>query len=342
MPSAIIYVFSGTYHTLKTAEMLKNHLEDNQILTTTHEVRQPIERIPVPHSGDIVGFGYPVHAFNAPQFFLRFVRSLPPAQNNRAFIFKTSGEPFRINDASSCQLYRTLRKKGYDVVLETHMLMPYNIIRRYPDSLVKQMVLYSDAQCRMLTLRLLNGERDLFRYALRHRLASVLFRIEWFGAWFNGMFYSVDMNQCAQCQRCVKLCPAGNITYDGSRFHFGRNCTMCMRCAMYCPFNAIRIGLLQPWKVNGGYAFTKITDDPKVPSDFVNPKTKGYFGLFRKFFQNADNALLAYGITAQDHTPLPQPEPPELVLLKDLGKEFDSDQEEQNLDNSNGISYTDQ
>jgi ferredoxin len=329
MPNAIIYVFSGTYHTLKTAEMLKTHLEDGHIAATIHEVRQPLSRIPAPAEGDIVGFGYPVHAFNAPQLFLRFVRSLPPAQHNRAFIFKTSGEPFHINDASSYKLYRMLLKKGYDVVQELHMLMPYNILRRYPDGLVKQMVLYSDAQSKMLVMRLLNGERARLHYTLRHRLVSLIFRIEWFGAWFNGMFYRVDTSKCTRCLKCVHSCPALNISFDGVRFHFARSCTMCMRCAMYCPADAMHIGLLQPFKVSGGYAFSRILADPDIPVDYVNPKTKGYFRLFRKFFISADAELAAYGITIPGHMPQPAAEPPEFKVFEAYQQEQAASEQEQ-------------
>ncbi len=335
MPNAIIYVFSGTYHTLKTADMIKAHLQSGNVPAVVYEVRQPIDQIPLPHEDDIVGFGYPVHAFNAPQLFLQFVKRLPAAQHNRAFMFKTSGEPFHINDASSCRLYRMLLKKGYDVVLETHLLMPYNILRRYPDGLVKQMTLYSDAMCRQLVLRLLNGERDVIRYTLRHRLASVIFRIEWFGAWFNGLFYSVNMQKCTKCQKCVKTCPACNISYDGERFYFARHCTMCMRCVMYCPSDAINIGLLQPWKVNGGYAFARIINDPDVPVDYVNPNTNGYFGLFNRFFRKADDSLLTYGITVPGHTPVAKPDSPELEIIEACCEEqqlsgFQNDEQQQN------------
>lgn len=316
MPNAIIYVFTGTYHTLKTAQMIKTHLDAGNVTTSIYEVRQPIDQIPLPQDGDIVGFGYPIHAFNAPQLFLKFVKLLPTAQRNRAFIFKTSGEPFHINDASSWMLHRMLRKKGYDVALETHLLMPYNIMRRYPDGLVKQMTLYSDAQCKLLALRLLNGERDVIRYKLRHRFISALLLIEWFGAWFNGLFYSVNKQKCTGCQKCVKICPAANITHDGERFHFANHCTMCMRCAMYCPTDAMNIGLLQPWKVNGGYAFSKITDNPDISVDYVNPRTKGYFSLFLNFFRKADDSLAAYGIAVPGHIPFAKPEPPELEIFE--------------------------
>ena len=138
MKTAIIYVFSGTFNTLKAARMISDALGKNNINARVCEVRRPFNDIPSPEGYDLVGFGYPVHAFNVPQVFLKFVKQLAPG-TQRAFIFKTSGEPFHFNDASSRLLCRQLKRKGYDVMFETHMLMPYNIMFRYSDSLVKQM-----------------------------------------------------------------------------------------------------------------------------------------------------------------------------------------------------------
>ncbi len=316
MPSAIIYVFSGTYHTLKAAKMIGSHLEANHIKTCIHEVRYPFVNVPLPEDGDYVGFGYPVHAFNSPLAFLRFVESLPDSMRNKAFLFKTSGEPARLNRESSCSLYRILKKKGCDVMLDTHMLMPYNIVFRYPDGLAKQMTLYAEALSELLTLRLLSGDRDVFRYSKLRRLISLIMRIEWFGAWLNGRLYSVKMKKCSQCMKCVKACPTANITFDNGKFRFGGHCAMCMRCVMYCPKDAVNFGIIRPLRVNGGYAFDKILADPDISSDYVGPKTKGYFASFRGFFRRADDALAAYGLTVNGCTPQPRPNAPELDVFE--------------------------
>ena len=128
MKRAIIYVFTGTGHTLYAAGEIARALDARGIATTVWEVRQPFSDAPPPNGFDCVGFGYPVHAFNTPRFMLRFVKSLPDSPQVPAFIFKTSGEPFHANDASSWPLVRLLRKKGFLPYLDRHLLMPYNIM----------------------------------------------------------------------------------------------------------------------------------------------------------------------------------------------------------------------
>ena len=209
--------FSGTFNTLKAARLVCGALENRGVKPKVCEVRKPSgDGIPSPEGYDLVGFGYPVHAYNAPQVFVDFIRRLPPL-NRRAFIFKTSGEPFRMNNASSCLVYRLLDRKGYDVRLESHMLMPYNIMFRYPDALAKQMYLYTQAQSGLLALRLLKGERDKIRFTWGHRLLAFLMRIEWPGAKLNGVLYGVDRKKCTQCRSCISMCPANNIRMENGK-----------------------------------------------------------------------------------------------------------------------------
>ena len=72
-----------------------------------------------------------------------------------------------------------------------------------------------------------------------------------------------------------------------------------MRCAMFCPHDAINVGLLRFWKVNGAYRFKQLLADPNIPADFVREDTKGYFRLFRKYYRKADAMLARYGICVE-------------------------------------------
>lgn len=295
MQTAIIYVFSGTFNTLKAAEMISDALLFRGVSVKVCEIKKPFDNIPSPVGADWVGFGYPIHAFNIPEIFYQFVRRLPSG-NQKAFIFKTSGEPSHFNDASSHLLVKILRRKGYDVTLETHMLMPYNILFRYPDALAKQMYLYTEALCRHLTIRLLNGERDIIRCHIRHILFSFLLRIEWPGARLNGLFCSVNKKKCTNCGFCVQKCPTGNIRTNNGKMRFGSHCAMCMRCAMLCPKNAVRFGLINFFKINGAYNFRRLLADSDIAADYVSEDTKGYFRYFRRFFKQADASLAKDGI----------------------------------------------
>lgn len=295
MQTALIYVFSGTGNTLLTANMLSRHLESNGIKTTVHSIKAG-GAYPPPDDYDYIGFGYPVYAYNMPEILFRFVRELPDAANKKAFVLKTSGEPFRLNRVASYKLIKMLRRKGYDVVLEQHLLMPYNILFRYPDGLSKQMYLYSEALCKMFSIKLLGGVRDMFRFNPVYVFASWLMRIQWPSARLNGRLYSVNKKKCSKCMRCVKECPVENISFKDGRFRFGWRCNMCMRCAMFCPADAVNIGFIPFFKINKAYDFKRLLADQSISADYVNVETKGYFRLFRKFFSTADTALTKYGI----------------------------------------------
>ena len=294
MATAIIYVFSGTGNTLTVARMIQRSFKKRGVSTTLYALKEPHDPPPSPADYDYVGFGYPIHAFNCPQIFLRFVNSLPDIQNKSTFIFKTSGEPFRFNDASSYRLYRTLINKGFKVFKDMHLLMPYNIMFRYKDSLVKQMLQYNKALCHHLVAQLLDDQQDRLRYHLHHRIISILFRIQQPGAVLNGRFYSVNMKKCTMCMRCVTNCPTNNITLSDGKLKFDGHCAMCMRCVMDCPTDAINPGILRLWKVNGAYNFERILSDPNIPANCINENTKGYFRLFRKYYLHVDTTLSMY------------------------------------------------
>jgi len=179
MANAIIYTFSGTGNTLIAAEMIKKQFETEGIKTDIYRVKNPFGEAPDPDGYDYAGFGYPIYAFNCPEIFFRFVKSLPSAPGRKAFIFKTAGEPSHFNDASSYKLLAELKKKGFVTALEQHLLMPYNIVFRYKDSLAKQMYLYTGALCALLVKRLLAGK------APSHSTVCAIKRFRFFSG-YNG------------------------------------------------------------------------------------------------------------------------------------------------------------
>jgi hypothetical protein len=63
---------------------------------------------------------------------------------------------------------------------------------------------------------------------------------------------------------------------------------MCMRCSYYCPSDAICIGILNPWRVNGPFHLDKILQDENIESKFITEKSKGFYRLFKKYFKMRD------------------------------------------------------
>jgi ferredoxin/flavodoxin len=307
MKKALLYYFSGTGNTALAASFFKKHLEEAGWQVDLYGYQSPFANLPDPSGYDLLGFGYPIHAFNTPLAFLKFVKKSLPSGKQPYFIFKTSGEPFHLNDSSSHKLYRILKKKGYRFVMEKHFLMPYNIMFRYPDALAKQMYLYLDALTKMMSLRLDKGEVDKPHYPWNHQLLSVLLRIEWIAPPVNAWITSVNRKKCINCDTCIKSCPNEALyrTKKGKIKIHATKCSLCMRCTMGCPKNAFRFGFLNAWKVNGRYDFAKILADSSIPSYYVYPHVKGYFKHFRRYFNTQDAWLKCY------HLPIPVDYPQE-------------------------------
>lgn len=297
--------------------------------------------VPDPNGYDIAGFAYPIHAFNSPQLFLRFVKHLPKLNPDKTgmtgFIFKTSGEPFKPNSSSSITLAYFLKKKGFIPCIDLHMLMPYNIMFRYPNAMAKQMYLHTEKLSEELADKVicisddlsgrnrfskdvLNNIRKKYRlhFNILITLMAYIFRIQWPAANANGLLYKVKAAKCTGCGICMKNCPSGNIkmvvpdealysavtTLDEAERttvrripKVGSHCTMCMECTMWCPNGAINPGVLTPWKVNPKWDFEKILSDDAIPSNWTDDPNAGYFKLFRKYFEKEKAADAAKPVT---------------------------------------------
>ena len=249
-------------------------------------MREPFSGVPDPRGYDLAGFGYPVHAFNVPEFFMRFVKRLPAAPGLPAFIFKTSGEPFAVNSASSLPLARLLRKKGMDVLFERHLLMPYNIVFRYPDALAAQMYRHTSEMAALIAGNAAAGRREKINARLWAIPVSYFFRIQRLGTRLNGPHIKADTSLCTGCGLCAARCPAKNIVMRDGRPVFGKKCTMCMSCAFRCPGDAVRPGFLNGWRVNGPYDFSGAGAE-----DYVNSGTRGYFRHFRSYYRRTGREL---------------------------------------------------
>lgn len=262
-----------------------------------YEITADMSDIPSPDEYDIVGFGYPVHGFNAPEIMIDFARSLPAARGKRAFIFKTSGEPLRLNDCSSQKLITLLRKKGFCILSERHYVMPYNMIYRHSDELARQMWLYAKGLVKVHARELFLEKKEKTVLPFYKRLHAPLFRIEWVFAKIHGRAFRVDKSKCIDCGKCVKNCPTHNIKKDESGcYTFGGRCTLCVRCSFSCPKNAINIGILNGWKVNGAYDLSGKKDgETGEGKSGVAVQTEGKTArMYRRYFERK-RAELAEG-----------------------------------------------
>ena len=291
--------FSGTGHTALCGNYIGEAFSElgHEVTHFTYKADQEMN---IDYNDfDLIGFGYPIHAFNVPEAFNKYIKGLPTLKEKKKyFIYKVSGEPFCLNNASSYHIYKKLKKKNFDLYAEKHFLMPYNIIFRYRDSIAKQMYLYLKPLSKAFVLGMLNDEPERIKYGFGYKIVSFLLRIEWIAPKFNSPFIGIKEKKCINCHKCINDCPTNAVFINkkGKIKVKASKCAMCMKCAMYCPTDAITYGFMNPWKVNKPYPFKKLVEDKEVPPEYINHQTKGYFKNFNKYFDKQKALLEKYNI----------------------------------------------
>ena len=296
----LLMSFSGTGNTTLCGEFLKKHFEECGHQVDHYQIKESNSFDYDINDYDLVGFGYPIHAFNAPEAFVKFIKKLPKLKEKKnLFFFKVSGEPFAPNNASSYHSYLKLKRRNFVLIAEKHFLMPYNIMFRYKDSIAKQMYLYLDALTKAFVLEILNEEKpEKIWYAPWHVAWSFLLRIEWVAPFFNSPFVKVKKDKCVRCMKCINDCPCNAVFInDKDRIRIkATKCAMCMRCAMFCPTDAFTYGFMNPWKVNKPFNYEQIKNNKEIAPEYINKDTKGYFKLFNKYFNKQKLLLEKYNI----------------------------------------------
>ena len=298
----LICYFSGTGNTKKVADKFvsclteRNHeVETVAVENVIGEKTLPDEFLTQLKTADLMGIGYPIHAFNAPAIILEFAKRLPRLAKKRAFVFNTSGEPLKLNNISSVKLCHILKRRNVDVFAEYHYCMPYNIMFRHSDEMAHKMWHTAEQLIPLDVADLLeNKPHRLDKVACQNAIAGIM-RCEHWGGRLNGKQYKVS-DECANCGKCVNICPTHNIKIEDGKFKFGKKCLMCMRCAMLCPKNAIKIGWFNKWKVNGAYSFDEPATDEEQ-QHYNKMLTKSYAKYFEECEQRlADGASKADAI----------------------------------------------
>lgn len=280
----LICYFSGTGNTQKVVDFYANVLsteygDDVTLARMEDEFNYDLNDF------DIIGIGYPVHAFNAPSIALKFCKRLPKlAAKKQAFIVNTSGEPLKLNNISSIKITAILKRRNIIVDNEYHYCMPYNMIFRHGDEMAYRMWTTAQLLAPLDIKKIRSGEKSHLKRVFMGGFIAWIMRCEHWGGRLNGKQYKVN-EHCVNCNKCVNICPTHNIKMENGKMKFGGKCLMCMRCAHLCPTDAIKIGWFNSWKVNGAYSFKK----PKSPDTkhYNKMLTKAY----KKYFEEADKRI---------------------------------------------------
>ena len=303
----LVYFFTGSGNTERVLKKFESEFQkcghSVDFVKIENQVYKVKNKINVNHDEyDLIGIGYPIHAFNAPKIMYDWVKTLEPLKNQkRTFIINTSAEPLIVNHASAIKFSRKLRKKGFDVQNEYHYVMPYDMIFRHKQQMAYKM--WDTAQ-KLITIdakTILEGKSELYKQVKGAAFYAWVLRIEHFGSQFNGIFYRVDKKKCIKCHKCVNNCPIENIRLKNGEIKFGTKCTMCQRCTYFCPTDAIKTGMFNSWRVNTPYTF-EYTEDPEAYDNTnpINVKRANFYNgfwcksVYVRYFKEAEEKIAKY------------------------------------------------
>lgn len=206
---------------------------------------------PVPLDHELIGLGAPVHSFDVPVAFDRFLRRLGPGNGRSVFLFVTEGEdigePFE-------RAARLIEKRGYRVIGEFVYLLPGNVgLLSEQDGRLDYdflgwrgqndraaMAAVCREQARADAAALVGGTPRRHRGSFRHRLLS---RTAGPGFYLGCRLAWLQLRAsaaCTGCGLCERHCPTRSIQLERGRPRFRPGCTACTRCQQVCPARAIR------------------------------------------------------------------------------------------------------
>ncbi len=273
-------VFSGTGNTRYACERLAAKLQALGHETDTVAIRSDVP-MPEIEGYDLLIVGYPVHAFNAPTSVLSFLKKLPEGKGMGAYLVRSSGEPSKLNDASGVTPARILKRKGYEVRGEFVYVMPYNIIFRHSDGMAARMAHALELRTDRDAVTLSEGKGERRKVNAVRRATAFVLRIEHPAMPLIGKTFHVNKKLCVGCGKCAKVCPCGNITMKDGHPKFGMHCVGCMGCSFSCPQDALRISVLNLWRVNGAYSY----DAPPASDDEV---CRYLHGMYVRYFHESE------------------------------------------------------
>ena len=278
----VIYYFSGTGNTELTVKKWLEEAQKHNIELDLVNIEKVTDKEIDASGYDKIGFGYPIHAFNAPSNVNKFAKRIKKLDKKTpAFAVMVSGEYMNLNHSSHLKLAGILKRRNIYFESEYHYIMPYNMIFRHTEKRAYQMYKTMNELVPLdVEDYLVNNKPHKLNKHKFMRTFTWLLRIEQLFAPVNGKTYRINKKKCIKCMKCVNSCPTQNIEFKDGKFKFHNRCLCCTRCSFYCPTNAFSIGLLTSWKVNGKYKFV----EPEIEEVDKHPKycKKSYIRYYKE------------------------------------------------------------
>ena len=287
--SIVIIYFSGTGNTEAITNLLSDNLESaaNVKVFKLEDILKQKKEVNL-NDFDLVGFGYPIHGFDAPSLIYKYVKTLEKVDSKKAFIYFTCAGPLYFNSNSTIWLKNRLKRKGFDVFYERIFYMPANILTPYNDEVCKQLYNVAIPKTEQMAQDILDEKQRLRKDPLIIRiLLSWMYFFEKRSWKFIGMDFNARKN-CTLCKKCINSCPRDNIVLKKGKIKFKMKCIGCYRCVYSCPEIAIKGRLWGFAIIKRGYDIKKIIANTDLKGNYITEKTRCHYRIFRKYLNDVN------------------------------------------------------
>lgn len=228
---------------------------------------------------DLLVICYVVHASNAPEPVMAWVKRLAGEKGTPVAIISVSGGGEVIpNLACRVPMKRAFRRKGYRIFYEKMLVMPSNWIIETKPSICAELIHHLPYKISYAVSEILKGGGECRRLFLINRLLTWLGRFEHRGAHLFGKNIQVGAS-CQGCRLCIEACPVSNIGFHKGKPVFGKKCVMCLNCLYSCPQRALQPAFMKLVVLPQGFNIRKILSLPRVKSLDLDRDAKGLFWI---------------------------------------------------------------
>ncbi len=247
MKKASMFYFSGTGNTWWVSETFARVFNEKGISASAYSIEKITQSRAdrIIDESDLVGFGFPTHGSDLPFIMKEFFKNLPPVKNKKTFVFCTqwmwSGDGARVAE-------EFLDENHFNILWAEHFFMPSNVCVSVTWFLpytndrnkISKTLAKTEKRIRGFIDKIMNGRPFCRGFNKISEISGAFQRVpfrRFFEQLRDDIFY--DKSACIRCRKCSRLCPSGNLIFEGKKLKTKGTCILCLRCYSFCPVSAI-------------------------------------------------------------------------------------------------------
>ena len=230
----VIYCFSGTGNSMRTARVIADTLKDTVIVNVRNDPSEYSSE-----DADVIGFVCPVYEWDIPGRMREFISGL--SVNPNAYIFMAATY-IAVHGRAFETVEGILSSKGAHLSYARPIRCVASQCIAYPPFPPEKIMVPLMEKNMLRTAReIAKGKTRKYPHMsfltrkLFPKMMDPYLNIE--HEYDKGFFTD---SRCVGCTTCVKVCPTKNITMENRRPKWNHDCNGCNACVVYCPVKAVQ------------------------------------------------------------------------------------------------------